>query len=47
MSEGDVPGAPHDPKERTAWIAKNGEARDLIAFSVGDGYAEARGKLGL
>jgi hypothetical protein len=47
MSEGDVPGAPRDAKERGAWIAKNGEARDLIAFSVSDGYGEARTKLGL
>jgi hypothetical protein len=47
MSESDVRGAPEDAKERGAWIAKNGEARDLIAFSVSDGYAEARAKLGL
>jgi hypothetical protein len=47
MSEGDVGGAPAEPKERAAWISKNGEARDLIAFTTSDGYADARAKVGL
>jgi tetratricopeptide (TPR) repeat protein len=40
-------GAPRDPAERAAWIARTPEARDLVAFCVTDGFADARGRLGL
>jgi hypothetical protein len=39
--------APAAGDERAAWIARTPEARDIIAFSVTDAYAEARAKLGL
>jgi cellulose synthase operon protein C len=44
---GDVAGAPRDPAERAAWIARTPEAYDLIAFAVTDAFAEARARLGL
>ncbi len=40
-------GAPREPKERAAWIARTPEARDLIAFAVTDAFAEARARLGM
>jgi hypothetical protein len=40
-------GAPRDPKERAAWVARAPEARDLVAFGVSDAFAEARTRLGL
>ncbi len=40
-------GAPREPKERAAWIARTPEARDLIAFAVTDAFADARARLGL
>jgi cellulose synthase operon protein C len=40
-------GAPQDPAERAAWIARTPEARDLVAFAVTDAFAEARARLGL
>jgi tetratricopeptide (TPR) repeat protein len=40
-------GAPQDPAERAAWIARSPEARDLLAFGVTDAFAEARARLGL
>jgi hypothetical protein len=40
-------GAPTDPEERAAWIARTAEARELMTFSVTDHYAEARSRLGL
>ena len=39
--------APRGPEERAAWIARTAEARELMTFSVTDGYAEARARLGL
>jgi cellulose synthase operon protein C len=38
---------PASGKERTTWIGRNAEARELIVFSVSDGYADARSRLGL
>jgi hypothetical protein len=38
--------APSGP-ERTTWINRNAEARDLAVFSVSDAYAEVRSKLGI
>jgi tetratricopeptide (TPR) repeat protein len=35
------------PSERAAWIGHTPEAKDLVAFSVGDGYTEARARLGI
>ena len=40
-------GAPPEPAERAAWIARTPEARDLVAFAVTDAFAEARARLGL
>ncbi len=40
-------GAPRDPKERAAWVARTPEARDLVAFGVTEAFAEARSRLGL
>jgi tetratricopeptide (TPR) repeat protein len=37
---------PADPGERVRWIGRQAEARDLIVFSVSDGYATARATLG-
>ncbi len=47
IAGGDVNGAPRDPKERAAWIARTPEACDLIAFAVTDAFAETRARLGL
>ncbi|HEX9295681.1 MAG TPA: hypothetical protein VF881_07595, partial [Polyangiaceae bacterium] len=33
--------------ERTTWIGRNAEARDLAVFSVSDAYADVRAKLGI
>jgi hypothetical protein len=44
---GSTGGAPSDPAERLAWVARTPEARDLLAFGVSDAFAEARGRLGL
>lgn len=41
------PGAPSTAQERANWIVRTPEAKDLIGFSVSEGYAEARAKLGL
>ncbi len=40
-------GEPPPPAERANWIARTPEAKDLVAFSVGDGYTEARSRLGI
>jgi predicted Zn-dependent protease len=40
-------GAPLDPEERTSWLARTHEAKDLMTFSISDAYAEARERLGL
>jgi hypothetical protein len=47
LASGRRGGAPTDPQQRTAWITSNAEARDLLAFSVGEAYAEARHSLRL
>jgi tetratricopeptide (TPR) repeat protein len=39
--------APKGSEERAAWVARTPEARDLMAFSVSEAYAEARARLGL
>jgi len=46
-SLGNKDGAPADPAARTAWIGRTHEAKDLLIFSVGDGYGEARARLEL
>ena len=38
---------PPSGKERLTWIGRNAEARELIVFSVSDGYSDARVRLGL
>lgn len=38
---------PPTGKERMTWIGRNAEARELVVFSVSDGYADARTRLGL
>jgi hypothetical protein len=40
-------GAPKDPERRAAWVLHTAEARDLLAFSTGDAFAEARAKAGI
>ena len=40
-------GTPPPPAERGAWIGRTPEAKELVAFSVSDGYTEARIKLGI
>ncbi len=40
-------GAPTDPKERTTFVTRTAEARDLVGFGVTDAFAEARARLGL
>jgi len=39
-------GPPDSGKDRLTWIGRNAEARDLIIFSVSDGYVDARARLG-
>jgi cellulose synthase operon protein C len=43
---GQLQGPPAGP-ERVKWVIRNPEARDLAVFSVSEGYAEARGRLGV
>jgi tetratricopeptide (TPR) repeat protein len=43
---GHVNAPPPSGKERTTWIGRNAEARELIVFSVSDAYADARARLG-
>jgi hypothetical protein len=40
-------GAPVEPKERAAWIARSSQAHDLTTFGVSDGFAQARVRCGL
>jgi Tfp pilus assembly protein PilF len=40
-------GVPTEPVERLRWIVRQAEARDLVVFSVSDGYARLRAALGL
>ncbi|MCA9621890.1 MAG: hypothetical protein KC731_22855, partial [Myxococcales bacterium] len=44
---GNSQGPPGAGPERVRWIGRQAEARDLIVFSIGDGYAAARAALGL
>jgi len=46
-SLGNKDGAPTDTATRAAWIGRTHEAKDLLIFSVGDSYAEARARLEL
>ncbi|HYJ11147.1 MAG TPA: tetratricopeptide repeat protein, partial [Polyangiaceae bacterium] len=43
---GQLAGPPPGP-ERVKWVIRNPEARDLAVFSVSEGYAEARVRLGV
>jgi tetratricopeptide (TPR) repeat protein len=47
LSLGQGEGPPEDPSERLKWVLRHPEARDLAVFSVSDGYAEARRRIGL
>jgi hypothetical protein len=38
---------PANGKDRMTWIGRNAEAREVVVFSVSDGYADARTRLGL
>jgi len=40
-------GAPTEPQARIAWIGRTHEVKDLLIFSIGDAYAEARTRLAL
>lgn len=46
-STGLADGAPRGEGERTAWIARVAEARDLVVFSLTEAYARAREAAGL
>lgn len=46
-SLGSKDGAPGAAADRATWATRTSEAKDLIAFSVTDAYAEARARLGL
>ncbi|MGD0675377.1 MAG: tetratricopeptide repeat protein [Polyangiaceae bacterium] len=47
MASGLHGGAPSDPLERVAWVSRNLEARDLVAFGVTDAFAQARALVGV
>ncbi len=40
-------GAPSDAEQRAGWIGRIAEAKEIIAYSVSDAYAEARARSGL
>lgn len=46
LAAGQLAGPPAGP-ERVKWVIRNPEARDLAVFSVSEGYAEARARLGV
>ena len=46
-ASGSSSGPPSSGPERVRWIGRQAEARDLIVFSVSDGYAAARTVLGI
>jgi len=46
-AHGAASGPPTSGPDRIKWIGRQAEARDLIAFSVSDGYTAARAVLGL
>jgi cellulose synthase operon protein C len=47
LISGIVEGAPRESRERGTWVSRTLEARDLVAFAVGDSFAQARFRLGL
>jgi tetratricopeptide (TPR) repeat protein len=47
VAAGSAAGAPQDPTERSTWIARTPEARDLLGYAVTDAFADARARLGL
>jgi len=42
-----LPSLPNDPEERADWIARTSQAREMMGYSVSDGYAEARARAGI
>ncbi len=44
---GNAQGPPSSGTDRVRWIGRQAEARDLIVFSVSEGYAAARNALGI
>jgi hypothetical protein len=46
LAAGQLAGPPAGP-ERVKWVIRNPEARDLAVFSVSEGYADARARLGI
>ncbi len=46
LSQGTKGGLPSTPAERATWIGRTAEARDLLAFSVTDAFADARTRSG-
>jgi tetratricopeptide (TPR) repeat protein len=46
LAAGQLAGPPAGP-ERVKWVIRNPEARDLAVFSVSEGYADARSRLGV
>lgn len=46
-ASGNMNAPPAAGKDRTTWIGRNAEARDLVVFLVSDAYADARSQLGL
>lgn len=46
-ASGSNQGPPASGSERVRWIGRQAEARDLIVFSVSDGYSDARSALGI
>jgi tetratricopeptide (TPR) repeat protein len=46
-ASGNVNAPPAAGKDRTTWIGRNAEARDLVVFLVSDAYSDARAQLGL
>jgi tetratricopeptide (TPR) repeat protein len=45
-SLGKSAGAPRSPQERAGWIGSTAEAKEIIAYSVSEGYSEARTRAG-
>ncbi len=46
-SHGAADGAPTPAEERGLWLSRTHEAKDLLTFSIGETYGEARSRLGL
>jgi hypothetical protein len=47
LAHGAPDGPPTSGADRVRWIGRQAEARDLVVFSVSDGYAKARVQLGV